>query len=70
LLHDAFRKHAEKVRRKNGDQGVSPEVLVHPEKSRYCHVTHSEKTWEKPEMGTKVLARKCSSFLKNPDIAA
>ncbi len=27
--------------------GVCPEVLVLPEKSRYCRVTHSEITWKK-----------------------
>jgi hypothetical protein len=52
-------------------RGACPEVLVLPEKkSRYCRVVHSETTWKKPgENEIEVLERKCSSFLKNPDIA-
>jgi hypothetical protein len=58
----------EKVRR-NGVRGVSPEVLVLSEKSRYYRVMCSEnKLKSQDKMGIEVFARKCLSFLKNPDI--
>jgi hypothetical protein len=54
----------------NGVRGVSPEVLVLSEKSRYYRVMCSEnKLKSQDKMGIELLAQKFLSFLKNPDIA-
>ncbi len=65
--------HLETMWKKSGEgRGACPEVLVLPEKSTYGCMAHSETTGGKSQekMGIEVLAQKCSSFLKNPDIVA